>query len=106
MVVPTQKLTRGLGESRVSGVGDYKNASVRDLALDNSAEPLNATAGLSTSLSLHRNLEGHSTRTGEPVIGRVPVVSADGKPLMPCRPSKVRKLLARNLVEKCWNKLG
>jgi hypothetical protein len=25
---------------------------------------------------------------------------------MPCRPSKARKLLAKNLAEKCWNQLG
>jgi hypothetical protein len=79
---------------------------MQDLLLDNSPEPLNAMAGLPTSLSLHRNLEGHSTLTRETVIGRVPGVSADGKPLMPCRPSKARKLLAKNLAEKCWGKLG
>ena len=36
----------------------------------------------------------------------VPVVSAIGTPLMSCRPAKARKLLARNLAEKCWNRLG
>jgi len=36
----------------------------------------------------------------------VPVVSASGTPLMPCRSSKARKLLERNLAEKCWNRLG
>jgi hypothetical protein len=36
----------------------------------------------------------------------VPVVSASGKPLMPCRPGKARKLLGRDLAERCWNKLG
>jgi len=107
MAVSTRELTRELGsESQVSGVGGYKNARVRDLALDNSPEPLNGMDGQKTNLSPHRNLEGHSTLTGETVIGRVPVVSADGKPLMPCGPSKARKLLAKNLAEKCWGKLG
>jgi len=106
MMASTQELTRGLGFRRASGVGDYKNARVRDLALDNSAEPFNAADGLTTILSLHRNLEGHSTQTGEPVIGRVPVVSVSGKPLMPCRSSKARKLLEKGLAEKHWNKLG
>jgi len=36
----------------------------------------------------------------------VPIVSASGTPLMPCKPSKARKLLAKNLAEKCWNRLG
>jgi len=100
-----QTLTRRLGESRVSGVADYKNARVRDLALDNSAEPLNAIAGLAASLSPLCNVEGRSTLTGEPVIGRVPVVSLSGRPLMPCRPSKARKLLEKGLAEKRWSKL-
>lgn len=39
-------------------------------------------------------------------MGRVPVVSADGTPLMPCRHEKARKLLERGLAQKCWNKLG
>lgn len=106
MVVSTQELTSRLGsESRVSGLEGYKNARVRDLALDNSAEPLNAMA-VEDSLSLPYIDEGHSTQTGETVIGRIPVVSADDTPLMPCRPSKARKLLARNLAEKSWNRLG
>jgi len=106
MGVAMQTVTRRLGESRVSGVADYKNARVRDLALDNSAEPLNATVDRKASLSLPCNVEGRSTLTGEPVIGRVSVVSANGKPLMPCRPSKARKLLEKGLAEKCWSKLG
>ena len=107
MVVLRQQLTRGLGsQSRANGVGDYKNARVRDLALDNSAEPLNATANRKASLSLQCNLEGHETQTGKTVIGGVPVVSASGKSLMPCRPSKARKLLAKGLAEKQWNRLG
>ena len=102
-----QTLTRRLGSrSRVSGVDGYKNARVRDLALDNSLEPLNSAVTKNGSLSLPCNVEGHSTQTGEPVIGRVPVVSADGTPLMPCKPSKARKLLELGLAEKHWNKLG
>jgi len=78
---------------------------MRDLVRTSSAEPLNATTGRETSLSLPYNDEGHPTPTGEPVIGRVPVVSANAKQLMPCRPSKARKLLAKGLAEKHWNKL-
>lgn len=36
----------------------------------------------------------------------IPVVSASGQPLMPCRPSKARKLLGKDWAEKHWNKLG
>ena len=106
MVVATQALTSRLGEGRVSGVVNYKNAWVRDLACASSPEPLNGIATGSGSLSLPRNDEGHSTQAGEPIIGRVPVVSVNGTPLMPCGPSKARKLLERGLAEKHWNKLG
>ena len=100
-------LTRRLGSrSRVSGVEGYKNGRLQDLDLPSSPEPLNGTVTENGSLSLPCNVEGHETLTGEPVIGRIPVVSADGTPLMPCRPSKARKLLERGLAEKHWNKLG
>ena len=37
---------------------------------------------------------------------RVPVVSKDGVPLMPCRPSKARELLSGGKAEPRWSKLG
>lgn len=37
---------------------------------------------------------------------RVPVVSKDGRPLMPCRPAKARKLLSSGKAEPRWSKLG
>ena len=37
---------------------------------------------------------------------RIPVVSKDGKPLMPCKPSKARKLLEQNKAVPKWSKLG
>jgi len=58
MVEATRELTRRLGGSRVSGVEGYKNAEARDLASDNSPEPLNGMDGRETSLSLSRNVEG------------------------------------------------
>ena len=106
MVVSTQVLTRRPdSQSRVSGVEGYKNGRMRDLVLPSSSEPLNGTASRK-GLSLPCSVEGHSTQTGEPAIGRVPVVSTNGKPLMPCRPSKARNLLKKGLAEKRWNKLG
>ena len=102
-----QTLTRRLGSrSRVSGVEGYKNGTMRDLVVPSSLEPLNGTFTESGELSLPCNVEGHETQTEEPVIGRIPVVSTDGTPLMPCRPSKARKLLEHGLAEKHWNKLG
>lgn len=107
MVVATEVLTRVPEKGR--GVVGYKDGGVRDLAPPTPAEPLNATIGRKTGLSPRRKPEGRSTgRNQQPAIGivRVPVVSASGKPLMPCRPGKARKLLARNLAEKYWNRLG
>jgi len=102
-----QTLTRRLGSrSRVSGAEGYKNGRLRDLDLPSSLEPLNGTFTKSGELSLPCNVEGHETRTEEPVIGRIPVISANGTPLMPCRAAKARKLLERSLAEKHWNKLG
>jgi hypothetical protein len=37
---------------------------------------------------------------------RVPVVSKDNKPLMPCKPSKAKKLLKSGRAEPRWSKLG
>ena len=84
----------------------YKHGRLRDLDLPSAGEPLNPMAGRKTGLSLPCSDEGHVTLTGGPVIGTVPVISADGTPLMPCRLGKARKLLERGLAEKCWNKLG
>lgn len=37
---------------------------------------------------------------------RIPVVSKDGRPLMPCCPAKARKLLSSGKAEPRWSKLG
>ncbi|MGB9826322.1 MAG: RRXRR domain-containing protein, partial [Desulfofundulus sp.] len=37
---------------------------------------------------------------------RIPVVSKDGKPLMPCKPAKARKLLNSGKAVPRWSKLG
>jgi hypothetical protein len=37
---------------------------------------------------------------------RVPVVSVDGKPLMPCKPSKARKLIRGGQAVGKWSRLG
>lgn len=37
---------------------------------------------------------------------KIPVVSKNGMALMPCKPSKVRKLITKGMAEKKWSKLG
>lgn len=36
----------------------------------------------------------------------IPTIAKNGKALMPCKPSKARKLLRNGLAKKCWGKLG
>jgi hypothetical protein len=89
---------------------NYKNAGMQILVPDNSAEPLNVTfsgAKANAKLCSSCNLEGCSTETlDKVVINRVPVISKSGKPLMPCKPAKSRKLLESGKAEKKWSKLG
>jgi len=70
-----------------------------------SAEALNATprVGLSSAYMVEGK---HDSRRGEAAIGRIPVVSANGTPLMPCKPMKARKLLESGKARKQWSKLG
>jgi len=37
---------------------------------------------------------------------RVPVVSEKGKPLMPTKPAKARKMIEGGVAKKCWSKTG
>jgi hypothetical protein len=84
---------------------NYKNVGMRILVPNNSTEPLNAVSGGNTELSSSRSLEGCSTETlDKVVINRVPVISKSGKPLMPCKPAKARKLLESGLAVKKWSK--
>jgi hypothetical protein len=50
--------------------------------------------------------EGKHDSDRETAIGRIPVVSKNGIPLMPCRPAKARKLLAQGKAIKKRNKIG
>jgi len=112
-MVATQVLTRR--PERVSGVEGYKDVQVQDLACTSPAEPLNAAAKKAYAIhatskvaklrSAARNREQPS-KGGTSMNENVLVVSASGTPLMPCKPSKAKKLLAKNLAEKCWNRLG
>lgn len=70
-----------------------------------SAEPLNATPSVGLS-SVHMVEGKHDSVTGEAAIGRIPITSQDGTPLMPCKPAKARKLLRDGKAAKKWSKLG
>jgi len=37
---------------------------------------------------------------------RVPVVSKEGKPLMPTKPARARKMVRLGVAQKCWSKTG
>lgn len=89
---------------------NYKNVRTRILILNNSVEPLNTmfsgSGNINTGLSSSRSLEGCSTKLEKTEISRVPVISKNGKPLMPCKPTKARKLLRDEKAVSKWSRLG
>lgn len=77
------------------------------LVWTSAGEPLNPKAG--ESLSPAGFGEGKSNpgfRPGEPNRLRVPVVDAEGRPLMPCTPVRARLLLKRGKAVAVWSKHG
>ncbi|WP_287588809.1 RRXRR domain-containing protein [Candidatus Borrarchaeum sp.] len=91
-----------LEELRLAG---YKNVGDASLVPSSSTEPLNVMA-LNETLNLLGIGEGKLDSDRETAIGRIPVVSKSNVPLMPCRPTKARKLLAQGKAIKKRNKLG
>jgi hypothetical protein len=89
-------------ELRLAG---YKNVGDASLVPSASTEPLNVTS-LIERLRLPGIGEGKLDSDREAAIGRIPVVSKSGVPLMPCRPPKARKLLEQGKTIKKRNKLG
>jgi hypothetical protein len=86
------------------GLQEWLDASLVQPA---SAEPLNARfPACNRELSRTYMVEGTHDSDGETAIGRIPVVSKDSTPLMPCNPSKARKLVVQGKAIKKWNKLG
>ena len=85
---------------------NYKNAGTQILIPDNSVEPFNTMSSGNTGLSSSSNLEGCETILEKIAINRVPVQNKSGKPLMPCKPTKARKLLRDGKAVKKWSKLG
>jgi len=107
MVVAMQVLTSLssediLQELRLVG---YKNVGDASLVPSSSTEPLNVMS-LVERLSLLGIGEGKLDSGRETAIGRIPVVSKSGIPLMPCRPTKARKLIEQGKAIKKRNKLG
>ena len=102
MVDSTEELTRlRLSEPTCVGLEERQDAS---LVLPSSAEPLNATP---KQLSPMHIVEG-KLDLEKAVIGtdRIPVVSRNGTPLMPCKSAKARKLLRDGKARKQYDKLG
>jgi hypothetical protein len=86
---------------------NYKNVGIHTLVPNSSLEPFNSTLGVkSLKLSSSCILEGCSTVAGQTAIGKIPVLSKDGKLLMPCSYTKARKLLNKGKAVKKWSKLG
>lgn len=77
------------------------------LTLPSAGEPLNSMTGNIASLSSVHIGEGKlDLGYGDAIVSRVPVVAANGTPLMPCKPAKARKLLRDGKAIKKWDKLG
>jgi len=85
---------------------NYKNVRAHILTLNSSLEPFNSTFNRDVELSSSCSLEGCSTSLEKTAIGKIPVLSKNGKPLMPCTFSKARKLLNNGKAVKKWSKLG
>ncbi len=105
MVIPTQELT-SLSSSGTTCIGlqEWLDASLVQPA---SEESLNSkSSNNSTRLCPIYPGEGKHDSDRETAIGRIPVVSKNGTPLMPCRPAKARKLIAQGKAIKKRNKIG
>ena len=104
MVVTMRTLTRPSLGSQATCV-KLEERTDASLVRTASAEPLNATSCVGLS-SAHMVEGKHDSGQGEAAIGRIPVVSKDGTPLMPCTSTKARKLLELGKARKQWSKLG
>ena len=76
------------------------------LTLPSAGEPLNPMLTCKGELNSVHIGEGKHDFDGEAAIGRIPVISANGTPLMACNPAKARKLLRDDKAVKKWSKLG
>ena len=92
---------------RCATLTELQERTGASLACTSSAEPLNAAASTAAGLSsVGIGEEKHDHGHWDEIVTRVPTVSADGTPLMPCRPAKARKLLRNGRAVRKWSKLG
>lgn len=104
MVVTMRTLTRPSLGNQTTCV-ELQERTDASLVRTASAEPLNATS--SVGLSSTYMVEGkHDSAPEDAIVARVPVISANGTPLMPCKSAKARKLLETGKATKQWSKLG
>jgi len=74
------------------------------LVWTSAGEPLNTTPKRLSPMDIGEGKLNFAPE--DAIVSRVPVVSADGTPLMPCKPAKARKLLKAGKAVKKWDKLG
>jgi len=84
--------------------GELQERPDASLVWTSPAEPLNATPSRLSSVGIGEGKSNLGHR--DAIVSRVPVVSADGTPLMPCKPAKARKLLRDGKALKRWSRLG
>lgn len=104
MVIPTQELT-SLSPCWATPSELQEARTDASLICTSAADSLNAmtSVGLSSvGFGEGKHDQGHRGV----IVSRVPVVSANGTPLMPCKPAKARKLLRDGKAIKKWSKLG
>jgi len=104
-VVNTQACTSlSIGQCGNAPCMELQERRGASLTPNNSPEPLNGTSNRLSSMHIG---EGNlNTRQGVAVTGNIPVIDKNGRPLMPCSPTKVRKLLKQGKARKKWDKLG
>jgi hypothetical protein len=107
MVVAMQVLTSLSASPKGTTPRKLQGRPDASLVRTSPPEPLNGTPQ-AKRLSFPGIGEGKSVNPtpGDAIVSRVPVLSANGIPLMPCNPAKARKLLESGKAVKKWSKLG
>jgi hypothetical protein len=92
---------------------ELKERQSASLALNNSAESLNATISdesnqedAKSKFCTPLRSECNSEKSEASMSGRIFVLGYDGRPLTPCKPVKARKLLEGGVAKTVWNKFG
>lgn len=104
MEVSTQELT-SLSPSKATPMG-LEARQGASLALPSAGEPLNPMPLNGAKPCRHWRREIHPATEQEWGNPRVPVVDAEGTPLMPCAPAKARMLIKEGKARPKWSKPG